>query len=169
MSAIATAAPPSFSQLPKQWPLRYVLPAMGALPTAPRTARAHTRDVLGEWRLHQFVDDASLVVSELVTNAVQAATDATGRPLYVEGGLPLIKLSLFSNRTILLITVYDQAPGTPQQQAPNDVSEAGRGLEMIAKLGAWDCHPVPGGKVVRALLAEVIALVPDQPENAQGR
>ncbi len=146
--APAPAPPP-----PRQWPLRYALPAMGALPTAPRTARAHVRDVLGQWGLTRLEDNAVLIASELVTNAVRQATSQDGTPAYINGSLPLIQLTLLSDRARLLIAVYDQAPGIPVQARPAHDAENGRGLALIATLGTWDWHPAKGGKVVRALLA----------------
>jgi hypothetical protein len=149
-----TEPPPVTRQPPcTAWPLRYVLPPMGALPTAPRAARAHVRDVLSAWGLPQFTDSAILVASELVTNVVRQCHDASGQPRYTGGRLPIVQLSMFSDRARLLIAVYDQAPGIPVQRNPGTNAETGRGLAMIATLGTWDWHPAEGGKVVRALLA----------------
>jgi anti-sigma regulatory factor (Ser/Thr protein kinase) len=135
------------------WPLCYVLPPMGALPTAPRTARAHVSDVLGQWGPPHAKDTAVLVTSELVTNAVRQCHDPSGRPVYINGRLPVVQLSLFSDRERLLIAVYDQAPGTPEERHPGHHAETGRGLALISSLGHWDWYPVEGGKVVRAILA----------------
>ncbi len=149
----ATAAPPpAYRPPPADWPLWYALPPMGALLTAPRTTRAHVRDVLAEWQLGHFEDNAVLIASELVTNAVRQATAEDGTPLYIAGKLPVIQVTLYGNRTRLLIAVYDQAPGTPRQGSGDINAENGRGLELIATLGRWDWHPAPGGKVVRAYL-----------------
>ena len=51
---------------------------MAALDTAAGSARAHVGAVLWEWSLGDIADDACLVVSELVTNAV-LSTRAAGR------------------------------------------------------------------------------------------
>jgi anti-sigma regulatory factor (Ser/Thr protein kinase) len=126
---------------------------MGALPTAPRTARAHVRDILAAWALPRLQDNAVLVASELVTNAVRQSHDTTGTPVYIGGRLPVIQLSMFSDRARLLIAVYDQAPGIPVQGHPDGTTETGRGLAIIATLGTWDWHPAQGGKIVRAYLA----------------
>src|SRR5258708_11451304 len=125
---------------------------MGALPTAPRTARAHVSDVLGGWRAPRFQDDAVLIASELVTNVVRQCHDGSGRPVYIGGRLPVVQQSMFSDRTSLLIAVYDQAPGIPHERHPDDSAETGRGLALISSLGRWDWYPVRGGKVVRTLL-----------------
>ncbi len=134
------------------WPLWYVLPPMGALPTAPRTARAHVRDVLRAWGLPQFTDCAVLVASGLVTNVVRRCHDCGGNTAGADGQLPVFQLSVFSDRTRLLIAVYDQLPGTPEEGCPDDDAETGRGLSLISSLGTWDWHPANGGKVVRAFL-----------------
>jgi hypothetical protein len=122
---------------------------MGALPTAPRMARAHVGDVLAEWGLPHFQDTAVLVTSELVTNAVQQCHDASGSPAYASGHLPVIQLSLHSDRARLLISVYDQAPGIPAERHPDHSAETGRGLALISALGQWDWHPAHGGKIAR--------------------
>jgi anti-sigma regulatory factor (Ser/Thr protein kinase) len=150
-----TARPPQTRNPPQHpgWPLSYMLPPMGALLTAPRTARAHVRDILSAWALPRFTDNAVLVASELVTNVVRQCHDPIGNPVYIGGRLPVVQLSLFSDRDRLLIAVYDQLPGAPEQAHPDDEAETGRGLALIATLGTWDWHPAEGGKVVRALLA----------------
>ena len=69
------------------------------------------------------------------------------------GALLTAPRSLFSDQARLLITVYDQLPGIPEEGHPDDEAETGRGLALIATLGTWDWRPAEGGKVVRALLA----------------
>ena len=53
------------------WPLRSYL-QLGALPGAVPCARLHTKLVLWEWGLDRLVETAELLVSEIITNAVQA-------------------------------------------------------------------------------------------------
>lgn len=60
----------------EQWPLR-TFPELGALPGAVPCARLHARHVLWEWGLEAFTEPVGLVVSELVTNAVQASEGLT--------------------------------------------------------------------------------------------
>ena len=57
------------------WPLRSSL-ELGALSTAVPCACLHVKHVLWEWGLNSLVESAELLVSELVTNAV----NATGQP-----------------------------------------------------------------------------------------
>jgi anti-sigma regulatory factor (Ser/Thr protein kinase) len=136
------------------WPLFSVLPPMGALATAPRTARMHVRDTLGEWGLPELVDDGELIASELVTNVVRRAHDpVTGRPVYVHDRLLVLQFGLFSDRRLLLISVWDQFADPPVPRVATADDEAGRGLMMAGRIAAsLDWHPVQGGKVVRALL-----------------
>jgi hypothetical protein len=51
------------------WPLAYAVPPLGALPTAPRLARAVMRSALGLWGLQGMAEVAETLASELVTNA----------------------------------------------------------------------------------------------------
>jgi len=78
------------------WPLSAHLP-LGALPTAVPCARGYTRAILDEWNLADLADAAELIVSELVTNSVQATADKDGRPRYGEAGLPVVDLRLASD------------------------------------------------------------------------
>jgi anti-sigma regulatory factor (Ser/Thr protein kinase) len=55
------------------WPLRSSL-ELGALPSAVPCACLHVKHVLWEWGLNSLADRAELLVSELVTNAVNAAS-----------------------------------------------------------------------------------------------
>jgi anti-sigma regulatory factor (Ser/Thr protein kinase) len=139
------------------WPLFSVLPPMGALAAAPKAARMHVRDTLGEWGLPGLIEDGELIASELVTNVVQQAHDpATGKPVYVGGGLPVLEFGLFSDRTVLLITVWDQFADPPVRKTATADDESGRGLMMVAHISAsLDWFPVEGGKVVRAFLRAV--------------
>jgi len=82
------------------------------------------------------VDDAVLVASELVTNAV----------LHAE--LPC-QLRLVSTRDELRIEVEDRAHAQPQRRRPDDDDEHGRGLTIVAALSSgWGSRPTPTGKVV---------------------
>ena len=106
--------PPMTRPPSPSWPLSSVLPPMGALATAPRTARMHLRDTLKEWGLPELIEDGELIASELVTNVVRRAHDpVTGMPVYVDDRLPVLQFGLFSDRAVLLISVWDQFAGPP--------------------------------------------------------
>jgi anti-sigma regulatory factor (Ser/Thr protein kinase) len=136
------------------WPLSSVLPPMGALATAPRTARMHLRDRLKEWSLPELIEDGELIASELVTNVVKRAHDpVTGMPVYVGDRLPVLQFGLFSDRTVLLISVWDQFADPPVRKTATADDDSGRGLMMVGRISAsLDWYPVQGGKVVRAFL-----------------
>ena len=79
-----------------RWPLRTGLD-LGPLPGAVPCARAHVRQVLWEWGHAELGDDAGLVVSELVTNAVTASRD-----LLPHGLVPPVRLWLASDTELVL-------------------------------------------------------------------
>ncbi len=110
-------------------------------PTAPHTARNFvTRTLLG-WGLASVIPCASLVVSELVTNAtMQTDTD--------------IDLSVAWHLGALRLTVRDHSHDRPQQRpAAQDLH--GRGMSIVTRLSrAFGVLPTTdGGKVVWAVLA----------------
>ncbi len=130
------------------WPRCSVL-ELGALPTAVPCARLHARQVLWEWRLGALREVAELVVSELVTNAIQATAE---REL-----LAPVRLRLSSDGSRALVEVWDADPRPPQPRpmevdgVPDLVAESGRGLLLVATLSTrWGWYPERqcGGKVV---------------------
>ena len=77
---IPPLADPQGNDVTGRWPLRSFL-ELGALPSAVPCARLHTRHLLWEWGLTGLTDSAELLVSEIVTNAVQITqADARHRP-----------------------------------------------------------------------------------------
>ncbi len=68
---------------------------LGALPSAVPCARLHARQVLWEWGLSEVAETAELLLSELVTNALQAAR-ATANDLPVN-----VRLSANRDRLLL--------------------------------------------------------------------
>ena len=127
---------------------------LGALPTAPGTARAHTRVVLAEWSLTELSETAELLVSELVTNAVFASR-ALSHPL-----LQPVHLWLRTVQDRLLIVVWDAGVRPPIVQSVDSEAESGRGLQIVELLSArWGWYPTEdrGGKCVWCELAELPA------------
>jgi anti-sigma regulatory factor (Ser/Thr protein kinase) len=111
------------------WTLRSFLP-LGALPTAIACARLHTKHVLLDWGLNSLIDDAELIVSELMTNAFDASV--------VLPHVPPIALRLFSDKERLIIEVWDQSPDDLVTRQADADAEGGRGLTVIAALShAW--------------------------------
>lgn len=141
------------------WPLVAGLGPLGALPTAPRLARMFTVVVLGGWKLAELAEDAELVVSELCSNVVRAASGPDGHPRYDEGGrLPLLWLRLLSDGAQLRIEAWDTMAaelGVPAPRSAAADDESGRGLHLVSQLcldWGWDSlpghdrsgHPRPG-------------------------
>lgn len=128
---------------------------LGALPTAVPCARLHARHLLREWGLNDLASSGELLVSELVTNAVQVTA---GHPTHAP-----VRLRLSGDATRVLIEVWDADPRPP---APRDLGEddlpdleekGGRGLFLVATLSTrWGWYPAqePAGKVVWCELAD---------------
>jgi anti-sigma regulatory factor (Ser/Thr protein kinase) len=129
---------------------------MAALPTVPAMARAFVRTTLGAWHLESLAESAELVISELASNAVTASADSSGRPEYVNGHMPCVRVCLLSDGTRVVLEVWDQAPGTPVVREVADYEENGRGLVLVDAIadrwGCW-CPEVGAGKVVWAELS----------------
>jgi hypothetical protein len=144
-----------------RWPLASVLPPLGALTTAPASARAHIGAVLPGWQLADLTDVCQAVVSELVTNALEASTGPAGELIYMDGRMPLIRLRLLSDGSRVLAEVWDQAPGFPVPRRAASDSESGRGLHLVDAMtrGRWGWRPTQGrpGKVVWAELTAELA------------
>jgi anti-sigma regulatory factor (Ser/Thr protein kinase) len=89
-----------------------------------------------------LVEDATSVVSELVTNAVKASADYA-----------TVAVWLWTDGLSVLIEVRDAAPGIPVLIAPTADDDGGRGLAVVAGLSKeWGCYPDGFGKVVWAHL-----------------
>ena len=102
--------------------------------------------MLREWQLESMSDPALLLVSELVTNAVQASeTQAClDQPNY-----QMVSLTLEISDTSLLIKVWDANPGLPVLQEEDVTGDRGRGLLLVDYLAdAWGHDDADQGKVV---------------------
>jgi anti-sigma regulatory factor (Ser/Thr protein kinase) len=110
-----------------------------------KTARDVTRTTLLSWGLSELSDDAALVVSELVTNAVRYAMYARGRRE--------ITLLLMRVAPHVLLAVADPSDEVPTRKEPDFVSENGRGLYIVETYSQrWGWDPLAhGGKAVWAL------------------
>jgi anti-sigma regulatory factor (Ser/Thr protein kinase) len=109
------------SGMPGHWPLQTFL-ELGALDGAVPSARLHARHVLWEWGLSGLRDTIELVVSELVTNGVQATRSMAQAA---------IRLWLFSDRGQVVVLVWDASPQPPERMDVDDDAENGRGLLLV--------------------------------------
>jgi anti-sigma regulatory factor (Ser/Thr protein kinase) len=103
---------------------------------SPRRAREFVNEVLERNGVTPGVrDDAVLLVSEVVTNAVRHAhSDAT------------VAVALMDDH--LRIDVTDDGPGWPERHAPAG-EHGGYGLHLVAQLaGTWGVSRVGGEKTV---------------------
>jgi CheY-like chemotaxis protein len=104
-------------------------------------ARALVRDALRDWGLATIVDDAMLVVTELVTNAVTHGRSA-------------FRLQLSRTTGAFRIEVVDGGEGTPEPQPQDTEAEGGRGIMLVdAMSSSWGVESVPTGKLVWAEIA----------------
>jgi anti-sigma regulatory factor (Ser/Thr protein kinase) len=146
---IPPLADPQGNDVTGRWPLRSYL-ELGALPSAVPCARLHTRQLLWEWHLTGLADDAELLVSELVTNAVQI-TQADGRTAPV-------RLWLLAGRAQLLMLIWDASPLPPVPMNTSGDAENGRGLLLVETLstrwGFFAHHS--DGKVTWAVLEALV-------------
>lgn len=129
------------------WPLQDSL-ELGALPNAVPCARLHARQILWEWTMDRLTESTELVLSELLTNAVNATRSG--------GSIGPVRLWLLADRTELMILVWDANPLPPVRVVTNAETEGGRGLMLVDTLARqWDWYsPVTmGGKVVWAVLS----------------
>ncbi|WP_085016527.1 ATP-binding protein [Frankia sp. KB5] len=105
-------------------------------PAIPRSAHAARRDAtaqLHRWGLDGLTDTATLVVSEMITNALVASN----RPLSMHGGDDVasrVAMRLTYSHRDLIVEVWDSGPGRPTRRAADTDTEAGRGLHLVAAL-----------------------------------
>jgi hypothetical protein len=110
---------------------------------SPRRAREVVADACGDWGITEVLSPATLIASELVTNAVEHARS--------ESTLELVRRGSY-----LHIRVSDSSGGEPRLRPPATMpSDAlrGRGLMFVDLYSsAWGWLPTPMGKVVWATI-----------------
>lgn len=120
-------------------------------------ARDFVRSTLRRWNAEGRSDDITLVVSELLANALRHAPP---RP----GGWP-VQLGLLQVRpcAALLCAVADPSPAPPVPAPPGDLAESGRGLHVVEALSdRWSyTTPTHRGKVVWATFAAAAITFPE--------
>jgi anti-sigma regulatory factor (Ser/Thr protein kinase) len=99
-------------------------------PLAPSVAREFLAAQNCDAHAASVLDDAQLLVSELVTNAVSY------------GGPPLVLRVHCDETAGLLVDVRDGTPDLPQRTHATDQDEHGRGLELVELLAqSWGVRP----------------------------
>lgn len=88
-----------------------------------------------------LIADAEIIVSELITNAINADCE-------------LAELKLSARSDCVRIEVHDDGVGMPELQSPGIADRHGRGLLIVAALATdWGVERAPEGKRVWAELA----------------
>ena len=109
------------------------------VPTAPRKARACIRSLLGDGVSDEFADDAQLLTSELVTNAV----------MYAPNGCRLTAWFVGAARALRVEVEDDSAEGPRVRPAAPPTQIGGRGLQLVAsKSSKWGVKSNSLGKSV---------------------
>jgi signal transduction histidine kinase len=104
-------------------------------------ARHLLNQLLGHWELDDFVDLASLLITELVANALR----------HVPG---TCAVELSRRADVLRIVVVDTGPGMPDLLNPGLSSFGGRGLHIVSALAtAWGTERLEDG--CKAVWAEI--------------
>jgi hypothetical protein len=96
-----------------------------------------------EWGLSDLDEAAELVVSELVTNAIQASAGLSRDVPGAEEdlGVPSIWLWLASDGRQLVVEVGDSSPRTPLPAETEHDVEGGRGLLLVETASRrWGCY-----------------------------
>jgi anti-sigma regulatory factor (Ser/Thr protein kinase) len=98
-----------------------------------------------------LIYDATVVVSELLTNSIRAHSRVA-------------RLSLALHRDVLRVIVDDDAPGQPRVRAAESAETSGRGMAIVASLAsAWSVERLISGKQVWAELEVPTELTADLP------
>jgi len=125
---LAVRGEPSSEAGTTTWPKVSTL-RLDPVPAAAGQAREHARGVLRDWGLHHLMEDGVTLVSELVTNALQASwTLIEPAP---------VGLGLLANEGHLIIEAWDhclKSTGFPAPDDPDEDDERGRGLLIVDKL-----------------------------------
>ncbi|MFD5513755.1 ATP-binding protein [Streptomyces sp. NPDC127051] len=117
--------------------------------TAPSRARRDVTLCLRTWGLDALVDDAQLIVSELVANAVQHTdTRRIG-----------VSVTRHPDHVRIVVTDTSRTLPAPATLAPDDEAEAGRGLQLVDQLTTrWGSKRFRTGKQVWAELTTTKAM-----------
>ena len=126
---------------------RLIALTLPGIPGSVPVARLQVRAALGLRGLGEYADDAEIITSELVTNAVQHLCDNGTKTIGVT-------ITYAGSPAAVTIAVSDSSPrGAIRRDTPAG-SEQGRGLQIVEALSAqWGWRREGGGKVVFAMLA----------------
>jgi anti-sigma regulatory factor (Ser/Thr protein kinase) len=147
----ARACHPQLLPVPSAW---WETPAVTSRPLNPvpeeaRTARQFVRELLGGWGLTYLVDDAEMIIAELVVNAVRHGLRSAS-----PAAPAALRLCLLRRAGEVMLAVTDPSSEAPQPRTPGWTGESGRGLQIVGALSyLWGWSPIEGrGKAVWAVL-----------------
>jgi len=111
-------------------------------PESASRARRLVRAALNTWDLGNLIEDGTLIISELVGNAVR------------HSGCRLLRVSVrLPDRDRVRLAVTDKCLQPPIAQAPDSNEECGRGLLLVDALAdCWDTEYRAWGKSIWAEL-----------------
>jgi serine/threonine-protein kinase RsbW len=116
------------------------------VPESAGVARRHVRVALDYHGLGDYADDAEIITSELVGNAVQHADIGSTETFAVT-------LTRVRSPEAVVVVVADSSSVPPVKRETTAGNECGRGLQVVEALSAcWGWNPVDGGKEVFAVL-----------------
>ncbi len=105
-------------------------------PASTRAARAFIAEHLRAWELDPAIDDATLLVSELVTNAILHARTP-------------VDLVVRKVKCAVRVEVFDEGSGVAQPLYPDLEAAAGRGLGLVQAVASrWGVDDADVGKTV---------------------
>ena len=114
---------------------RFTQWTLGPLPESVSRARSLVRRTLRAWGLAALTDTTTLLVSELVTNAVR----------YARGTIEL----RLAKGGVFVCEVADGDVRIPRRRHSSPDEEGGRGLTIVSEYSqAWGTRPTASGKVV---------------------
>jgi anti-sigma regulatory factor (Ser/Thr protein kinase) len=121
-------------------------------------ARCLVQAALDYCGLEHHADNAKIITSELVTNAMQHASPDPAEKI----GVTLMRI--WGEEEAVAVVVTDSSPTPPVRLNTTADSTHGRGLQVVEALSVhWGWHSEVGGKAVYAVLAEEKSNRPSQP------
>ncbi|WP_405777887.1 ATP-binding protein [Streptomyces sp. NBC_00859] len=133
-------------------PVRFTACALPAGGQAVGEGRRFTGSLLDDWALSPLVDNAALIVSELLSNALRYGIGAL--PAW-SGPTQAVWLGLLRRRGTVLFAVCDPSTAVPRLREPDYLAQSGRGLHIIDCLSeTWGwTTPDTDGKAVWAAVS----------------
>ena len=137
------------------WVRRQVVSCQPDLGLAAKAAREFSAQTLRGWGLPVLADDAAVIVSELVSNAIRHGVGGRNSS---GAAYDRIELILWRRSGQIICAVTDPGTGTPALANPDPLAEQGRGLHVVEALAAtwgwtrlgdcrkavWAALPAPG-------------------------